>query len=136
MHWQTYRATLRRNGTWKRDLNLELVNPFTRMLASSWARVFEQDLFERFGQAANTAITKLLRDIEDTTTSQALKDRAHAQSTECHNEAREKLDSAIEAIRNVLTRSRRKSLAPSPQACKANWWTAMSRRLRSEGREV
>jgi len=48
MPWQTYRATLRRHGSWRLDLNAELTNPFTHHIASSWSKVFEADLFSSF----------------------------------------------------------------------------------------
>ncbi|OBZ71936.1 hypothetical protein A0H81_08311 [Grifola frondosa] len=64
MYWSTYRATLRRHGSWRQDLNVELTNPFTRNIASSWSKVFEADLFASFEKAATSAINKLLEDVE------------------------------------------------------------------------
>jgi hypothetical protein len=39
MHWQSYRAAIRRNGAWRRDLNEELLQPMVEHIASEWGKV-------------------------------------------------------------------------------------------------
>ncbi|KDN41718.1 hypothetical protein RSAG8_07249, partial [Rhizoctonia solani AG-8 WAC10335] len=64
MHWQSYRAALRRNGEWKGDLNADLVGPMTREIAASWARVFDSDLFAPTVRAERQEITDLLKEVQ------------------------------------------------------------------------
>jgi hypothetical protein len=42
--WATYKATVRRNGLWKRDFNAELWQPMEVKLASGWERAFQRRL--------------------------------------------------------------------------------------------
>ena len=69
-------AALRRHGTFRRDLNVELCQPMTSAIARrcgarlvrhaglrarrSWSTVFEQELFADFERQANAAIADLL----------------------------------------------------------------------------
>ena len=66
---------LRRLGSWREDLNVELSNPFTRQIASSWARVFEADLFASFEQATMKVIQQLIDDVA-ASAAPGLKERA------------------------------------------------------------
>jgi hypothetical protein len=70
-------AALRRHGEFRRSLNVELVNPFTRNIASSWQRVFEGDLSTAFETAALKSINKLPEDVEHSAAF-GLKDRVRS----------------------------------------------------------
>lgn len=83
-------------------MNLDLVAPFTRVIANSWTKVFEQDLFAKFNQAAAAVVTQLLDEIEKSTVSQGLKDRAHAQAAECLEDARLQIDKTITLTKETL----------------------------------
>ncbi|KAF9452482.1 hypothetical protein P691DRAFT_697145, partial [Macrolepiota fuliginosa MF-IS2] len=117
MHWGTYRATLRRHGTWRRDLNAELTLPFTRNIANSWGKVFESDLFAPFEAAVTSTINKLLEEIEDTAAA-GLKDRTRRQGDLCLEEARVALRQIIEIVRETLAREQKevsRCMAPHVQ---------------------
>nr|VWP00732.1 N/A [Ganoderma boninense] len=46
MHWQTYLATIRRDGSWwKGDLNVDLLTPFSSHIATGWCDLFARDFF-------------------------------------------------------------------------------------------
>ncbi|KAJ7904438.1 hypothetical protein B0H14DRAFT_3079313 [Mycena olivaceomarginata] len=64
MHWASYRATLRRNGEYRRDLNVELVNPFTRNIAQTWQKTFEADIFSPLLDGIIACINKVVGDVE------------------------------------------------------------------------
>ncbi|KAG8698906.1 hypothetical protein FRC08_005636 [Ceratobasidium sp. 394] len=99
MHWASYRATLRRNGEYRRDLNAELIAPMTREIASSWAQVFDSDLFAPMERAERAEIVKLLKEIEDTAPA-GLKDRCRLQVQATLKEAQ--LDAAAESVGVLL----------------------------------
>ncbi|KAJ1303224.1 hypothetical protein OPQ81_011422 [Rhizoctonia solani] len=65
MHWQSYRAALRRNGEWRGDLNADLVGPMTREIAASWARVFDSDLFSPAVRNERQEIMHILKEVQD-----------------------------------------------------------------------
>ncbi|KII94798.1 hypothetical protein PLICRDRAFT_86263 [Plicaturopsis crispa FD-325 SS-3] len=117
MHWGTYRATLRRHGSWRRDLNVELTNPFTRNIAHTWSKVFEADLFADFDRSAVSAINKLLKEVEDSA-APGLKDRARLQAESCVAEARVALKKTLEVVRETLNNEQKevsRCLAPHVQ---------------------
>ncbi|KAH9943050.1 uncharacterized protein BXZ73DRAFT_40115 [Epithele typhae] len=117
MHWATYRATLRRHGSWRQDLNVELTNPFTRQIASSWSKVFEADLFVSFEQASNEVIQRLLSDIESSAAA-GLKDRAKGQGELCMEEARVALRKTLDVVSETMTTEQKevsRCLAPHVQ---------------------
>ncbi|PIL36749.1 hypothetical protein GSI_00438 [Ganoderma sinense ZZ0214-1] len=62
MHWRTYRATLRRHGIFKKDLNIELTMAFTQRIANSWTHMIRVRLASSFRlkQRAMAPITALL----------------------------------------------------------------------------
>lgn len=94
MHWATFRATLRRGGSFRRDLNAELCLPMTRTIANrwgtylltralaklliSWVQVFKNDLLAEFEQGVKTTITEVIDQIEDDA-APGLRDRCNAQ---------------------------------------------------------
>jgi hypothetical protein len=94
-------AALRRHGEFRRSLNVELVNPFTRNIASSWQQVFEGDLFTAFETAALKSIDKLLKDVEDSAAF-GLKDRVKSQAELCMEEAKVALKKTVELVRQTM----------------------------------
>ncbi|KAF9263480.1 hypothetical protein L218DRAFT_979928 [Marasmius fiardii PR-910] len=117
MHWASYRATLRRHGCFRRDLNSELLSPFTRNIASAWGKMFESDLFGPFEAAAVNAINKLLSDVEDSA-ALGLKDRVKAQGEQCLQDAKVALTNSINIVRDTMTTEQKeisRSLAPHVQ---------------------
>ncbi|KAG5637833.1 hypothetical protein H0H81_003038 [Sphagnurus paluster] len=118
MHWGTYRATLRRHGSWRRDLNVELITPFTRNIAHSWSKVFESDLFGPFEAASLASINKLLKDVEDSA-AQGLKDRTKLQGEQCLEEARVALKKTMDVVRETMNNEQKevsRCMAPHVQA--------------------
>ncbi|KZT72577.1 hypothetical protein DAEQUDRAFT_685625 [Daedalea quercina L-15889] len=117
MHWATYRATLRRHGTWRQDLNMELTNPFTRQIASSWQKVFEADLFASFEKSTLNVIDKLLKDVEESAAA-GLKERARGQGELCLQEAKVALKKSLDVVRDTMTTQQKdtsRCLAPHVQ---------------------
>ncbi|KAJ7937120.1 hypothetical protein B0H13DRAFT_2226534 [Mycena leptocephala] len=110
MHWSSYRATLRRNGEYRRDLNVELVTPFTRNIAQKWQQVFETDIFSPLLASTVACINKLVADIERSAAS-GLRDRARLQGESCLESARVALDKTVETQKEVS-----RSLAPHVQS--------------------
>lgn len=56
----------------------------------------------QFSKAADAAVTKMLSDLEVSTPSQGLKDRAHAQGAECHQEASQQLEKSVTLTKDTL----------------------------------
>ncbi|TFY80874.1 hypothetical protein EWM64_g3143, partial [Hericium alpestre] len=117
MHWATYRATLRRHGAWRRDLNEELITPMTKNIASSWSKVFEADLFATFEAAVNATITKVLKDVENSA-APGLRDRVRAQGEACKREVQYASKQVIATVRETMTSQQKevsRCLTPSVQ---------------------
>ncbi|KAG1892585.1 hypothetical protein F4604DRAFT_1700262 [Suillus subluteus] len=117
MHWNTYRATLRRNGSWHRDLNAELLIPFTRNIASSWSKLFESDLFAPLSSAITECVDRMLADVEASATT-GLKDRACARRSDSQEEARLALGRIIKVVEEALVQEQKeisRCLAPHVQ---------------------
>ncbi|KAJ7047442.1 hypothetical protein C8F04DRAFT_7939 [Mycena alexandri] len=117
MHWGSYRATLRRNGEYRRDLNVELVNPFTRNIAQKWQQVFEADIFSPLLSSTLDCINKLVRDVERSAVA-GLKDRSRIQGESCLESARVALDETVETVKQTLQNEQKevsRSLAPHVQ---------------------
>ncbi|TFK28807.1 hypothetical protein FA15DRAFT_753191 [Coprinopsis marcescibilis] len=118
MHWSSYRATLRRHGLWRRDLNVELVNPFTRAIAQSWGQLFETDLFATFESNVLKAVTGLLKDVE-ASAAPGLKDRTRLQGEACMEEAQVALQGVMAAVRESMNTEQKETsriLSPHVQA--------------------
>ncbi|CAK5275569.1 unnamed protein product [Mycena citricolor] len=94
MHWASYRATLRRHGEYRRDLNAELLNPFTRNIAQTWQQVFEADVFETLLTSINARINALVNEVEISAAA-GLKERARIQGDSCIQSARVALDQTV-----------------------------------------
>ena len=92
---------LRRHGTWRRDLNVELINPFTKNIAHSWGKVFELDLFAPFEAAAIKGINKLLNDVEGSA-APGLKDSTKMQGGQCLEEARVALEKTMDIVKETM----------------------------------
>ncbi|KAG1806924.1 uncharacterized protein HD556DRAFT_1325273 [Suillus plorans] len=117
MHWNTYRATLRRHGSWYRDLNVELLTPFTRNIASSWSTLFESDLFTPLSSAVTECVKKLLADVEVSAAAE-LKERACARSSDSQEEVHLALGKIIKVVEGALVREQKeisRCLAPHVQ---------------------
>jgi len=79
-----------------------LTLPFTRNIASSWAKVFETDLMGPFGIAVVSTVNKLLIDIENTA-APGLKDRIKIQAEMSLAQASETLRTIIDVVQKILT---------------------------------
>jgi len=111
-------SALRRHGTFRRDLNVELINPFTRNIAHSWSTVFESDLFGPFQKATIDAINLLVNDVEESA-APGLKDRAKLQGETCVEEARVALANTVDLVKETMNQEQKevsRCLAPQVQA--------------------
>ncbi|KAL5508154.1 hypothetical protein ACEPAH_5772 [Sanghuangporus vaninii] len=102
MYWSSYRATLRRDGVWRRNLNEELISPMTKTIASSWAKTFETNLFTGFEKESLKVISDLLQEIEESCP-KALRNRAHHQAQLCLDEVKVALRKTIDVVSAELT---------------------------------
>ncbi len=100
------RVALRRHGSWRRDLNVELTNPFTKSIAHSWSKVFESDLFAPLQAATLTGIKALLTEVEDSA-ALGLKERAKMQGDVCVEEACVALTNAIDLVKETMNREQK-----------------------------
>ncbi|PBL02484.1 hypothetical protein ARMGADRAFT_1005847 [Armillaria gallica] len=117
MHWGTYRATLRRHGSFRRDLNVELLAPFTKNIAASWGKLFETDLFDSFKRATLQTIQKLLMDVENSA-APGLKDRTKIQGELCLEEAKVALQKSMDVVSESMANEQKeisRCLAPHVQ---------------------
>jgi len=108
---------LRRHGSWRQDLNVELTNPFTRQIASSWQKVFEADLFAAFEKSTLFVIDNLLKDVEESA-APGLKERARGQGELCLQEAKIALKKTMDVVRDTMSSQQKetsRSLAPHVQ---------------------
>jgi len=110
-------SALRRHGAFRRDLNVELINPFTRNIAHSWSRVFESDLFGPFKKATIDTINELVKDVEESA-AHGLKDRARLQGETCVEEARVALEKTVDLVKETMNQQQKevsRCLAPHVQ---------------------
>ena len=117
MRCSTRSTALRRHGAFRRDLNTELVTPFTRSIASSWSKVFEGDLFAALEKSAMTCVNSLLADVEDSA-ARGLKDRCKVQGNACLEEVRVALGKTLDTVRETMSNEQKeasRSLAPHVQ---------------------
>lgn len=110
---------MRRHGTFRDvDINVELVNPFTRHIASSWSQIFESDLFRSLQVGVDAQITKLLSAVESSA-APGLKDRIRFQAEQCHDEAKVTLAKIMELVKGIMNEEQKtvsRLLAPHVQA--------------------
>ena len=122
---------LRRHGSWRRDLNVELINPFTRNIAHSWSKVFESDLFGPFETSTIDTITSLVEEVAESA-APGLKDRARLQGEICVQEARVALKKTVELVKETMNREQKevsRCMAPHVQnQLKEGYDTAMLER--------
>jgi hypothetical protein len=97
---------LRRLGEFRRDLNLELVAPLTKEIASSWARVFESDLFGPMNKAINTNVQKLIKEVE-ATAPPGLKDRCKTQGQLSLQDAEVAMKQLISKIKEQMSKEQK-----------------------------
>ncbi|KAJ3800411.1 hypothetical protein GGU11DRAFT_403343 [Lentinula aff. detonsa] len=117
MHWATYRATLRRHGEFRRNLNVELLALFTKNIATSWSKVFETDLLGHFEETIHAAICRLLDDIVDSTAA-GLQERVRIQGELCKAEADVALKQVVAVVRETINTQQKdvsRCLAPHVQ---------------------
>ncbi|KAH9832230.1 uncharacterized protein C8Q71DRAFT_777988 [Rhodofomes roseus] len=113
MHWQTYKGTLRRNGVWRQDLNLDLTLPFMLGIAAQWSKVFSDRSLD-LKEAATSIVNQTLSEVEESATP-LLKDLAHSQAEHCRRELQQLLDDIVRVIDKVLEEEQRtasRCLAP------------------------
>ncbi|EEB87057.1 hypothetical protein MPER_15767, partial [Moniliophthora perniciosa FA553] len=84
------------------DLNVELLAPFTRNIASAWAKVFESDLFGPFEASALRAISDLITEIE-ASAAPGLKDRVKHHGELCLQDAKLALAKTIDLVRETMS---------------------------------
>ncbi|KIK65342.1 hypothetical protein GYMLUDRAFT_70455 [Collybiopsis luxurians FD-317 M1] len=117
MHWGTYRATLRRHGDWRRNLNIELLAPFTRNIAASWSKLFETDLLRPFEDAVETCVRRLIEDMASSA-APGLRERVKMQGDVCLEEVHVALKQAVAVVRDTVNTEQKevsRSLAPHVQ---------------------
>lgn len=96
---------------------MELSNPFTRQIASSWSKLFESDLFGSFEKATNDVIRQLVKEVEDSAPL-GLKERAKGQGEISFQDAKAALQKTLTAVRDTITNEQKeisRCLAPHVQ---------------------
>jgi hypothetical protein len=91
-----------RHGSWRRDLNAELVVPFTKEITNEWCNVFREDLFASFEAAAIDVITNVARDVENSSPL-GLQDLVKIQTQACLEEAKLAMRRTITHSNDYLT---------------------------------
>lgn len=108
---------LRRHGAFRRDLNAELLAPFTKSIAVSWGKVFETDLFASLEEGTIESINKLSSEVEESA-ALGLKERVRQQGDLCLEEAKTALKSSLDVVRTALQNEQKevsRCLAPLVQ---------------------
>jgi hypothetical protein len=127
----TFIAALRRHGCWRRDLNTELVTPFTRSIALAWSKVFESDLFAVLQKAVLESVTTLIKEVESSAAS-GLMDRCKRQGELCMEEVRVAVKNTLDVVRETMSNEQKeasRSLAPHVQdQLRAGYVRAMEER--------
>lgn len=114
MAWQTYRATLRRHGTWRRDLNVELTMPFMYRIATFWTSTFKDGISMSFKDSAAHIIQTVLGEVK-MSASLLLKERALAQADHSWTAANAFLDDTMDIVQDAIHNEQRaasRCLAP------------------------
>lgn len=108
---------LRRHGAFRRDINEELLGPFTKNIAATWGKLFEDDLFQTFHTAISKAVESLLQDFE-ISAAPGLKDRVKMQAELCLEEAKVALKKTIDVVGKSMSDEQKeisRCLAPHVQ---------------------
>ncbi|KAI0663009.1 hypothetical protein C8Q70DRAFT_485063 [Cubamyces menziesii] len=117
MVWQTYRATLRRNGVFKHDLNAALALPLTKRIARAWTNVFKTKSLKRLKSKIAPEIKTVL-DAVVASTPKYLRPRAEQLAVETLQAARRRLQDVQESIQVALENKQREvsgALSPTIQ---------------------
>ncbi|RXW22795.1 hypothetical protein EST38_g3042 [Candolleomyces aberdarensis] len=124
MRWNTYRAVLARKGSFREhDLNLKLLHPFTFTIRHSWSDLFQSDFFSDLKTSVTAAITRLLRDFQNTVAGD-FRDDAREQADLCLKDAQSTLEATVDAVNNALTKQQKAiSRCMVPHVQKVMWET-------------
>ncbi|KZV83402.1 hypothetical protein EXIGLDRAFT_754416 [Exidia glandulosa HHB12029] len=117
IHWATYRATLRRHGAFRSDLNAELAQPMTSSIASSWSAMFEQNLFGLFEKKGLRAIQDLLKRVEESA-APGLREKARAQTQIALKDAQGAMANIVAQVNEAMKEQQKdlsRTLAPRIQ---------------------
>lgn len=112
-------TAMKRCGTWKRDINLELVDPFTQTIAQSFSKMFKEDLFGPFETDVVNCVAQLLQDFLNSTAPE-LKPGAMLQQKAARKELRATLSRTMEAVKETMLAQRKeisRSVSPLIQKC-------------------
>lgn len=110
---------MKRYGSWKRDVNVELVDPFTQTIARSFSSIFEKDIFGPLEIAIRNCIAQLMTEFIESA-AEELKPGAHSQQKECRKEIRTTLDHTMIAVKETMSTQRKeisRSVAPHIKQC-------------------
>lgn len=110
-------VALRRHGSYRGDLNVDLLVPFIRSIAQAWCRTFQTNMFTTLEEGAVTAIEKLLKDVEESS-APGLKDYAAIQAKHCVEMTKVAMDGTLDLVRKSLNSEQRelsRSIAPDVQ---------------------
>lgn len=110
---------MKRSGTWKRDINLELVDPFTQTIAQSFSHMFQQDIFGPFEVSIVNCVAKLLEEFLKST-SHELVPGAMLQQKACRKEMRATLSHTMDEVKEIMSAQRKeisRSVAPLVKNC-------------------
>ncbi|PVF97245.1 hypothetical protein CPB86DRAFT_786050 [Serendipita vermifera] len=102
MHWQTYRATLRRSGEFRQDLNAALCDPLQKYVAKSWAQAFDADLVFSLENVALSIIKNMANDVETSTHTDEMRRKCNIQGVIAQEESKVELKRILEFIANDL----------------------------------
>ncbi|KZS91727.1 hypothetical protein SISNIDRAFT_456317, partial [Sistotremastrum niveocremeum HHB9708] len=120
LHWKTLRAVIVRNGhftrdprrgEFTRDLNADLAHLILDEISTSWALLFNSDLFHEFRASVVRAIEELLNRVEDSAPA-GLKERAEHQRRIIMKDTELILGGAI-ALANALISQEQKGASRS-----------------------
>ncbi|KAH9894234.1 hypothetical protein C8Q73DRAFT_790796 [Cubamyces lactineus] len=106
MTYQTYAATFRRNGVFKRDLNAALAVPLTKRIAYAWANVFKTKSLKGLKSKTATEIKTVL-DAVVATMPKYLRPRAEELAAETLQTAQHRLQDIQESVQAALNKKQR-----------------------------
>ena len=109
---------MRRDGAWnKRDLNVELIAPFSGHIATSWCELFQTDFFGSFEDDVMTTVAELMKEIA-ASVPPYLQAHAKKHGDACMAEIRSALASIVPAVKIALQNHQKsisRDLAPHVQ---------------------
>ncbi|KAI0056842.1 hypothetical protein BV25DRAFT_1813365, partial [Artomyces pyxidatus] len=119
MHWTSFRATVRRNGIFKRDLNDEIASPIVEGATAAWTKLFSKDMFVTFELEILGAIDGLLHKIKTSSPPGHLP-QVQSQASLCRTSAILLLRQIVEEARQTLTAVQREASRSSAPYIKAS----------------